>query len=302
MVKENFIEKSLESGEEVEDGLIWDTYMLPDTVVQIPREDDEWRIDRIEGIYNQLSENVPAPEIQNIRDQGIEFERIEGEMLRDLKNRLENISEVSEEYEDLRGRYLDAVELAGQALAYIHNSEPEVEGYGYFKTDGETTEAPHDIWREYVGDELIEREDVPEEFERAADLAFQNFELDKVPENPPRGILHDDYNTGNIMVREGGSIAILDFDNAIYGDPDFGYLNSKMELCDHDDKEAQERFRKGYESARELDISNEKIDNYTALAVLKSVSAGKWVKDNRDVDFLEEFAENVTRTAKNYFR
>lgn len=74
-----------------------------------------------------------------------------------------------------------------------------------------------------------------------------------------------------------------------------------FELCDYDDEGALKNFRDGYSSVRELDMSEEVEDNYTALALLSSVEAGKWIHENRDVDFLDEFANGVNSWAKDYF-
>jgi len=83
------------------------------------------------------------------------------------------------------------------------------------------------------------------------------------------------------------------------GDPDFGYIHAKNELCDYDDQEAIEVFERGYSSERDLDMKKSTRQNYEALSVLFSVQAGKWL-ENRDVDFIDSYAENVEDRAKEY--
>jgi hypothetical protein len=72
-------------------------------------------------------------------------------------------------------------------------------------------------------------------------------------------------------------------------------------MCDYDDKEAQKRFQKGYEELRNINISDEVESNYTALAILDSINAGKWLVENRDVDFLDEYTEHLNNWARRYF-
>jgi len=301
MDQEDLIQKALKNGTEEEEGLIWDTYIIEDSVVQVPREGDEWRIDRVTAIYRILNDEVPLPEIKQVEKQseakGVAFERIKGELLREVNDQSSNISED----DDQRKFYLSAIEKTGRALALIHNSGTEIQGYGYFKSEKDSVVAPHDTWRDYIGEKLENLEDIPERFEGAYQTALENFKMERVPENPELSLLHDDYHSGNILVKDDGSVYVIDFDNAIIGDPDFGYINSKYEMCDHDDEEALERFRKGYESVRELDISDEKRDNYVALAILDSIGAGKWLVENRDVDFIDEYSEEVNNWANDYF-
>lgn len=306
MEGQNLIRKARESGEEIEDGLIWHTYAVDSAVIQIPREGDEWRVNRIGDIYSQLDPEVPKPEIEYTEDgengaAGVVFERVEGEMFRSFKQRLEEHEEGSQSYRDLREQYLNAVENAGEALAQIHSSEVDGEGFGYFNREEEGIEAPYDTWKDYVREKVSELDDIPELFEEAAQIGFENFNIGTVPENPDRRMLHDDFNSGNIMIQDDASIKVFDYDNAIYGDPDFGFINSMFELCDYDDEEALEKFRDGYSSVRELEMSKEVEDNYVALALLSSVEAGKWVHENRDVDFIDGFGDDVYSWAKDYF-
>lgn len=225
MEDQNIIQKARESGEEIEDGLIWHTYAVDDAVIQIPREGDEWRVNRIKDIYNQLESEVPKPEIKHIEDgdngsAGVVFDRVEGEIFRNFKQRVEEHEECSRSYRDLRERYLEAVENAGEALAEIHSSEVAGEGFGYFNRAEEGIEAPYDTWKNYIKEKLNELEDIPERFEKAAKIAFENFDLENVSENTDRRILHDDFNSGNLMIQDDASIKVFDYDNAIYGDPD----------------------------------------------------------------------------------
>ncbi|PSG99487.1 MAG: hypothetical protein BRC29_05205 [Nanohaloarchaea archaeon SW_7_43_1] len=305
MDDQKLIQEARESGEEVKEGLMWHTYTLDDVVVQIPREGDEWRLDRIRDIYDQLDSEVPKPNIRYIENEedegGVVFERVNGEMFRNFKQRLEDQEDNSSSCRDLRENYLDAVENAGEALALIHSSEVIGEGFGYFNREEDGIKAPYDTWRGYVEEKVDELQDVPEIFERAAQIGLENFDLEKVPEKPDRRILHEDFNSSNLMIEDDASIKVFDYDNAIYGDPNFGFINSMYKLCDFDDKDALERFREGYISVRELDMSEGVEENYVALAVLKSVGAGKWVHENRDVEFLDSLADDVNSWAEEHF-
>lgn len=302
MNQKNTIQKAVENGIEEEEGLIWDTYIIDDSVVQVPREGDEWRIERVRTIYNTLNDNVPAPKISSIENEGkyegIVFERIQGDILRESSNSSPQENTNSKEKKQ---SCLDLIEETGRALAQIHNSKPEFEGFGYFTLEDGSVVSPHETWRDYAEEKLDDLDDIPERFEEAYQIAIDNFDIEKIPDNPERSLLHDDFHSGNIIVEKDGSIKVIDFDNAIIGDPNFGYINSKFEMCDYDDKEAQKRFQKGYEKVRDVNISDEVESNYVALAILDSISAGKWLAENRDVDFLDEYTEDLNNWAKCYF-
>ena len=305
MNQRNVIKIALENGKEEEEGLIWDTYIIDDSVVQVPREGDVWRIERVRTTYNILNDNIPVPKINSIeiegKYKGVVFEKIHGDILREVSESSDDDSKEINESTEQRQSYLDLIEETGRALAKIHKSKPEFDGFGYFTIEEDSVVCPHEEWIDYVEDKLDDLDDLPDRFEEAYQIAINNFDIQKIPEEPERSLLHDDFHSGNIIVEKNGSISVIDFDNAIIGDPDFGYVNSKFEMCGYDDKEALKKFQEGYEEIREVNISEKAESNYVALAILDSISAGKWLIENRDVDFLDDYTEELNNWATSYF-
>lgn len=301
MVSQNCIERAREDGEPIDDGLIWETVELDDAIVQFPGEGNEWRMDKTEEVYSRLPEDAPYPEMDRVSNgskEGLVYEKVGEGSLKDLERELERLEEGTIEYDQKRHQYLDLVQPAGEALANLHSGEGE--GYGEPVINEWTEERNYDSWKEYVQDQIesIEDETADSPFEEATDRALDEFDIDNLPENPGPRVLHADYSSDNLMF-EDGSVAVIDFDNAVYGDPDFGFVRSQFQLCDNE--EEAERFREGYESVRELDMSDEMERNYKALAIAMNAKAGVWCAENREdsginisgwAEGLRNYAEN----------
>lgn len=304
---ENLIKEAREHGEKVGTGQIWDTYIWDrdyedDIACQELKEDNDWRFYRAKAAYELVPDKLSSPNIQQVQDdcedRGFVFEKVGDQSLKEKKKELEGIEEDTEKYNEKRETYLKALENAGRELAHIHSVEGQ--GYGWFD---KRKEGPEENWEDYLEDELgnLKKRELNGRFQRAAELGYENFDVEELPEDVEPSLLHNDYNAGNIMVAEDGKINVIDFDNAVFGDARFGYVHAKNQLCDHDDSEAIERFKQGYNTEENLDIDEETKENYEALSILFSVWGGKWMEENRNVDFLDDYAENVNGRAEKYF-
>jgi len=303
MLDENPIYRP-EEGEIIDDGIIWDTYMYEDVIAQIPKENKEGRTEYARAINEILEEDVPAPDIQQAtiegQQYGLVFERVHGESLKTTQENIKELKQQGKDHSSLRETYLEAVENAGTALARIHLNDAE--GYGTPDYENQNyRQGSFSDWKSFVEHKIEDTKEFAGGgiFDKAIELGAQNLELETVPSYPDSKVLHNDFSSDNIILEEDGSIQVIDFDNAIYGDRRFGRIRSQGNLC-KGDSEAHQSFNKGYESIADTEISEELKDSYTALSILFSAKAGEWVDRNREQD-VEQWAEGVNSWAEEYF-
>lgn len=72
----------------------------------------------------------------------------------------------------------------------------------------------------------------------------------------PSGLLHGDYWPGNILWRDGQLAAVIDWEDAAYGDPLADVANSRLELVWAFGIEAMQSFTRHYQAMTTIDFSN----------------------------------------------
>lgn len=272
--------------QEAEEGIVSNTYITEDFVVQEPGENSD-KFRKSNFLIQKLHENgVPVPEILDYSDDPlfVVFEKLEGVSL-DRKN------EFAEE------DYLQAVRNAGEALALIH----EQRGLGYGKPDPaeDFQRGKFDEWKDFVEDYIQGTFDYVESdrFRPVVEKANQVIDLEQLPEDPESKVLHLDYTLDNVIAGEDLSVDVIDFDATRYGDPAFDLMYAEMIMSKHGE-EIRENFMEGYRQARDLELTPELERNYRALAVMRDARGGEWcLKNDKDVE-LEEWRKGLENTVE----
>ncbi|MFB6144957.1 MAG: phosphotransferase family protein [Candidatus Nanohaloarchaea archaeon] len=227
------------------DGVVNETYITDDYVVQVPMEgnEDKWRKNLF--LTKELNrKGVPVPEVLEVNNDPLyaAYERIEGPTLKDR-----------EEFSD--EEYLEAVRNAGKALGMIHSQK--VEGYGKPLPKKDFMEAEYDDWHDFVKEYIqgslnyVERDLFRETVERAAELV----KTEDLPRKPEPRILHMDYTPDNILVSSDLSVHVIDFEGALYGDPDLDLMYAEL-IASKRGEEAVKAFMNGYQDSRDIDLSD----------------------------------------------
>ena len=285
-----------------DDGVLWETYVGEDIVVQCPPSDDADLyftdlVPRAVFLFSHAAENgVRVPEVL---DHGTDspaylvLQRIDGP----------NLSAFVHATADDATRAA-ALRSAGEVLGQIHTTD----GFGYGElVAGEYRQSSHGSWRAFTRG-LIEQaveytsggpfEPVVSEIER-------RFEPGVVPEQPASRLLHGDFSADNVIIDRETRAWAIDFDNALYGDSRYDYIRARDRLTGADpregtyskllhspdqadprvlgDSQAESAFKTGYERAHELVIDDELEAQYVLLAMAKSAQDGEWIRQNRAV-------------------
>ncbi|WP_414838197.1 phosphotransferase family protein [Candidatus Nanosalina sp. VS9-1] len=288
-MEQNILEK-IRNGEiqahEAEEGIVSDTYIAENFVVQASAGfDDKIRINRF--MIDKLGENgVPVPEVIDYSEDPlfVAFNRLEGLSL-------DNRDTFTEE------QYLEAVRNAGEALALVHQQE----GLGYGNPDPEHgfEQGVFDDWRSFIDSDIQGTLDYvdSDRFRPVVEKADELLDIDELPESPDSRILHMDYTPDNVFVADDLSVTVLDFDGAIYGDPDFDLMYAELIMSKYGDQTLG-NFIDGYTGLRDAELRPELERNYTALAVLRDARGGEWcLQNDRDVD-LDEWARGLENTVE----
>lgn len=253
-----------------EDGLVWETYLGEEVVVQCPAPGDEYLVSLMTVVHDRLREHgARVPAVVDSRDTPPAYLAVERVGERGLPA----------VREDGDG-WLEAVESAGEVLGQMHS----VEGDGYGDIDPGDHGGSHETWRSFcedLVDRVVERIDGGR-FERVATSAAERFVPERIPERPTASILHNDFHDGNVLVDSDGRAWVIDFDHVVYGDDRYGYVRSER-LIAGGDEAARAAFREGYEAAHgpAPDEDGALRDQYVLLSIVKSAEGGDWVRRNR---------------------
>ena len=256
-----------------EDGLIWETFLGEDLVVQCPDPGDEEMVSRAVFLLTHARESgarVPAVvDYSEAPPAYLAVENVGSTQLSAVRN-------------GDRGRELRAVESAGEALGGVHAAA----GFGYGEIEGpEYRQGGHPTWRAFAED-LVERTlefTAGGPFESVTRRVARAFEPGTVPETPDSSVLHADFHGSNVVLDGDDRAWAIDLDNAIYGDSRFDYVRVLRRTAGAD-AEARAAFREGYERAHGLALDGALRDQYVLLSIAKGAEDGEWVRRNSAVD------------------
>jgi len=257
-----------------EDGLVWETFLGDDLVVQCPPVGEEELVSRARALLSRArGAGARVPEVVDgdpTPPAYLVVRRIHGRTLSAVRNG------------DEPGRdLLAAVESAGETLGRIHSTGGE--GYGDIEAPA-YHEGSSNTWRgfvrEVVADALEFTAGGP--FAAVVEAAADGFRPAAVPETPPVALLHDDFSESNVIIDPAGRAWAVDLDNALYGDSRFGFVRARSSLAG-DESEAT-AFGRGYGRTHELALGEKLEDEYVRLAIVKSAHDGEWCRRNTTVE------------------
>lgn len=272
---------------EAEEGIVSNTYITENFVLQEPEENDE-KIKKNRFLIEKLYKNgVAVPEVLEYSEDPlfIVFERLEGISL-DKKDAFSDLN------------YLEAARNAGEALAEIH----EQEGIGYGKPDIEEgfEHGEFDNWKDFVKDYIQGTLHYVQSdgFRPVVEKADEVIELEELPDDPESRVLHMDYTLDNVIVAGDMSVSVIDFDGAHYGDPAFDLMYAELIMSKKGEKIVN-KFMEGYREVRDPELTPELERNYKALAVMRDARGGEWcLRNEKDVD-LEDWRKGLEDTVEN---
>jgi len=292
--------EGLDAGEytRTDDGVLWDTYVGEDTVVQCPPSEDDALyftdlVPRAAFLFSHAADHgvrVPAAlEHSSDAPAYLVLERVRGESLASFVRAAD------------RENRLAAVRSAGEVLGQIHATP----GFGYGGIEANAyTETSHDTWRGFARGLVTGATEYTAggPFEPVVRAVADSFEPAVVPERPASRLLHGDFSADNVIIDPDTRAWAIDFDNALYGDHRYDYVRARDRLTGADPREATyaellgtqdgrvlsdpdaiAAFEKGYRDVHALDIDEGIETQYSLLAMAKSAQDGEWIRQNRDI-------------------
>ena len=302
--------------ERATDGLLWETYVGEDVVVQRPPPDDEGLyftdlVSRAVFLLTHAAEHgVRVPELLDYSEGDpayLAVRRVHGPSLSAFVRDADAEAEAETR--------LAAIRSAGEVFGQIHATD----GFGHGQLEPERyRQTQHDNWRAFAEgllDTTVEYT-TGGHFEPIVSEVANRFDPSVVPKRPRSALLHGDFSADNVLLDGDGQAWAIDFDNALYGDSRYDYIRARDRLAgvdpreeiyadllggaEHVDKrvladpDAESAFRAGYEAAHELDIDPGLEAQYVLLAIAKSARDGEWVRRNREIstaDWVEGLRE-----------
>lgn len=225
--------------------------------------------------------NIPTPEIiLDGRDKKIPhlvYERVEGEPIDPSKEYLNDLAYQAGEH---LGELHENVRTfgAGHATTIKDQISP-------FNSHGSS-------WKDFYEGMLTERLERQKEsniksedlIERVSTIFNENIEI--VEGTKEYRLLHNDYRLDNILEKDGDIQAIIDWDNAISGDPLYDFVKSEDCFSFYD---VEEEFRSGYEEF----IDVEEDSSYWFYKLGSSITGLEIVRYHQDVrDSYEDWQED----------
>ena len=292
--------EGLDTGEYArsDDGVLWDTYLGAETVVQCPPSEDDALyftdlVPRAAFLFSHAAEHgvrVPAV-VEHSSDAPayLVLERIRGESLSSFVRAA-----------DPEGREA-AARSAGEVLGQIHATP----GFGHGSIEANAyTETSHDSWREFaralVTDAVEYTAGGP--FEPVVAAVADSFEPAVVPEQPASRLLHGDFSADNVIIDRETRAWAIDLDNALYGDHRYDFVRARDRLTGADPREATyaellgtrdgrvlsdadalAAFEAGYRERHAPEMDEDIETQYSLLAMAKSAQDGEWIRQNREI-------------------
>lgn len=244
-----------------EAGAVKTTWLTDDVVVQVPRVGEDVRIAINSHLYETFDEtDVPVPAVYHLDDEPPSYGVYERVHQDDLGVLFETIDDDTK---------MDLLEEAGSILGSLHQVEKE--GYGVPRAD-EPASGRDERWDIFFSDFMnksLERiEPIIDEETRAKIEAYMG--SDQIPAYPVSSVIHDDFHPGNLLGSEDGIDAVIDFDNAIYGDRRYDVQRAKGMIGLSDPGEAYDTtavtaFMEGYQQSGAVP-GDDKIDTIYDVA------------------------------------
>lgn len=275
------------SGEitEVEKGDILDTYKVSSDPVLYLQSSSEHQeaLERGASTLRSLQDSgIPVPEIKYFEpeESAVVTYEVEGENLDEANNPEKAFYDV------------------GKTLGLVHKSF-SFGDYGpiIHSKEGMVSES-YDNWRDAVKTlhryKMASANDILG-MERDHDIEEVFYEtIDAVPEYPESRMLHFDFRPSNIIVKEEAVNAVLDWDRAFAGHPDFEYVRARREL----EREFGDSngFEQGYRSIREPNLNEVLEDFYNLEAEIFHTSALQFLEN---IDARELTEEDVEQQREN---
>ena len=280
LVEERF-DVSTSDIREVERGNIVDTYEVylggDSYYVQFGYEfpQDQNRGHVVLDELNERDASVPVPEV-------VEYNEDKSILV------TESLGERTLEDTDRESVYKDA----GRQLAKVHSISP-TSTYGLLAQDEEGLKGTTDNWRSVLHQQyrqfMINTRDFLESDEAAEINRYYHQNIDKVPLNTQKSLLHCDFKPENVVHKDGEVEGIIDWDAAKSGDPDFEYITAK-ETMKRRGKPVQ-AFREGYGEERDFDLNQDIEDIYSLHANLNFLSSMMFQKEELDKDITDRNTE-----------
>jgi len=288
-----------------DDGVLWETYIGEDVVVQCPPSDDEHLyftdlVSRAAFLISHASEHdVQVPDVvEYSRDAPayLLLKRIHGQ---NLSAFIKDASQTGK---------LKAIRSAGEVFGQIHATD----GFGYGEPKAEQyTQTTHETWRGFA-QEMVEQAvefTANGPFEPVVNEIVSTFELEAVPEQPVSSLLHGDFSADNLLIDTEIQAWAIDFDNALYGDSRYDYVRARDRLTGADPRERiyaklfesstqsdaivldspqkRQAFETGYSQTHELAMDTNLQKQYALMAMVKSAQDGEWIRQNREISTAE---------------
>jgi len=277
--------------EEVEDGIVNTTYITSNYVVQKNRDGSDEKLKKNAYLIEKTFEN--GVNTAKVVEKGknpvnIVFEKLEGTSLNN-KNKFTEAD------------FIEAGRNAGKELAKIH--QVKADNYGKPQPDNREI-GEYKNWRNFCKnyiDGTIEYV-TSNRFQPLVEKAEEMIELTEISEKPDSRVLHLDYTPDNIIIDDETLEAyVIDFDNARYGEPGFDYMYAAEIIMPKHSEKMAEAFKEGYQSVRDLKLSENEVNSYLALAVMRDARGGEWCyRNDKDVD-LDAWAEGLNSVLERNF-
>ncbi|MCJ7428783.1 MAG: aminoglycoside phosphotransferase family protein [Candidatus Nanohaloarchaeota archaeon QJJ-5] len=246
----------------IDAGAVKTTWKTDDHIIQVPRVGESHRIALNSHLYDVFSDTaVPVPDVVASSGTPPAYSVYEYISEPDLGTVLKQVNKETE---------MDLIREAGAVLGAIH--EPEMENYGFPGQD-DPTKGTYQRWDRFMDEHIqhaLERIAPVIDKETRSYISSQ-VDASNLPEHPPSRVNHDDFHPGNILGDEDGITAVLDFDNAIYGDPRYDHQRAKgmigglTDPGDTYDTDRIEAFDRGYRKTASEDI-DERLEAIYDLA------------------------------------
>jgi len=188
---------------------------------------------------------------------------------------------------------------AGEQLGRLH-SQTEREEFGFLESENQGLKFREkcgwpEIFEKIIIDEQVEN--FPERFSslksKIKDFVLNNREI--ISECGTSAIIHQDFRWPNILVEGSEISAVLDWERALYADPEYDLAKAEESLLQFKTKKACEKYRKsffqGYKTHRSLSDNWEKKRNfYRALRPVEALWTFKGWTKNMSKDKKDEMA------------
>lgn len=199
------------------------------------------------------------------------------------------------------------IRQVGLIAGRIH-SLGQFEEAGELHVGDELTVSGGNSWQRYINDKYGNRikelsQSRFSDLERAAHEHLETI-LEEV-ETRPLTVLHGDYTPANILVNDGQIQAVIDFEQAISGRPEFELASTELHLMDQADlfpnpsiteeqrrRDLRELFRDEYQTQIALETGwEQRITAYKFLTVIGVMATFEWRAEQHDTSKAEREAQ-----------